>query len=960
MTPHTVLIVEDNPITRKMMRVTLASEGYTVVEAADGRSALALLERDAPDLILQDLLLSDMDGFDLVRQVRASAKGAAIPVLAISGFFSKIEQSRALQVGFTDYLFKPVEPAHLLATVDAYLRPASDLRGQPGRGRRVLIVDDDPLQLKLLKVQLEQLGFCVAAAGDGVEALEQARACSPDAIISDVLMPRMDGFRFCLAVRQQPRLAGVPVLLISAVYTEEVDHNLAQSVGASAFILRTPGNQEVIDTLLACFGRATAAPQGPVELPLEEYTHRVVRQLEQRVSLNATLTHRLARLEAELGILARVVETLQSTTTTEAVLGQLLLHCLDAAGISRGAAYLLDPDGRLSLKAWLGYAATAEGPLADFFGRIDLLHRVLDAGEPMEVNRTSTACNGSADLLAKSGAQAILLTPLLLGEKRLGVLEMASAHRELGEDWLTFAKGIGGQISQALELGRALSQLNASEQRYRDLVGGLDAVVWESDAEGRFTFVSSRAEALLGHSVGRWLEGPDFWPRLLHPDDREHTQALRRTAILGGRDHTLEYRVVSAEGRPLWLQDTVRVDLDGTKRAYRLRGVMVDVTQRKQAEETAQRREALLRSVMEGITDAIFVKDLAGRYLLMNPAGARFLGKAPEDLIGKHDGDLFSPGTAERILAEDRKVMSAGETCTTEEAITTGSVTRTFLTTKVPYRDSGGTLLGLIGIARDVTEQGRIKEHEAKLRVAREVQQGLFPAAPPQLAGLELAGAAYPAEATGGDYFDYIPLTDGSLLVAIGDACGHGFGAALLMAEARASLRTLTLTRTDLSEIMALLNRALVREKVMAQFVTLLLVRIDPHDRSLSHISAGHSTGHVLDSAGKVKATLQSGAPPLGIDLRFQFPLGPTTALAPRDMVLLMTDGVGEAKSAEGEHFGEDRALKVVRACHEEPAAAIVHNVYCAARAFSNDSPQDDDITAVVIKVGPGAVKDVL
>src|SRR5262249_12993395 len=145
-----ILVIEDNPITRKMVRVALTAEGYTALEAPDGRSALALMARQVPDLVLQDLLLPDVDGFDLVKQLRALRGGAAVPLLPISAFLSA-EQPRNLPPGFTDSLFNPVEPSPLARTVQAYLRPAAAARGKPGRGRRVLIADDDPVQLKLLK-----------------------------------------------------------------------------------------------------------------------------------------------------------------------------------------------------------------------------------------------------------------------------------------------------------------------------------------------------------------------------------------------------------------------------------------------------------------------------------------------------------------------------------------------------------------------------------------------------------------------------------------------------------------------------------------------------------------------------------------------------------------------------------------------------------------------------------------
>src|SRR5262249_31010245 len=112
--PVTVLVVEDNPITRKLIQVTLRSEGYEVLLAPDGRTALELLGRHRVDLILQDLLLPDIHGFDLVKQLRALPSGADAPILVISGYLSEIDQARGMQMGFNDFLCKPVEPSHLL------------------------------------------------------------------------------------------------------------------------------------------------------------------------------------------------------------------------------------------------------------------------------------------------------------------------------------------------------------------------------------------------------------------------------------------------------------------------------------------------------------------------------------------------------------------------------------------------------------------------------------------------------------------------------------------------------------------------------------------------------------------------------------------------------------------------------------------------------------------------------
>src|SRR5262249_36819872 len=169
--------------------------------------------------------------------------------------------------------------------------------------------------------------------------------------------------------------------------------------------------------------------------------------------------------------------------------------CLDAAGISRGAAYLFEGDGRLSLRAQLGYPGASAGPLAEIFGHAGLLHRGVEQGGPVAVNHSWWSGGPAAVLLPRTRARSILIAPLLLADERLGVLQLTSMSRDLGADWLCFAKAVATQISQAIKLARTLDRLSSLEQRYRELVQGLDAIVWEADARTvQLTFVTQQSD----------------------------------------------------------------------------------------------------------------------------------------------------------------------------------------------------------------------------------------------------------------------------------------------------------------------------------------------------------------------------------------------------------------------------------------------------------------------------------
>jgi sigma-B regulation protein RsbU (phosphoserine phosphatase) len=137
------------------------------------------------------------------------------------------------------------------------------------------------------------------------------------------------------------------------------------------------------------------------------------------------------------------------------------------------------------------------------------------------------------------------------------------------------------------------------------------------------------------------------------------------------------------------------------------------------------------------------------------------------------------------------------------------------------------------------------------------------------------------------------------------------------------------------------------------RFVTVFLARLDPRSQSFDYASAGHPSGYVLDAAGQVKARLKRLGVPLGIQPDIEYTVSPVISLSAGDIVLLLTDGIEEAMSPDNTFFGVDRILEVVRAHSERTAGEIVDALYRAVRDFSQDLPQLDDLTVVVVKVKP-------
>ena len=181
------------------------------------------------------------------------------------------------------------------------------------------------------------------------------------------------------------------------------------------------------------------------------------------------------------------------------------------------------------------------------------------------------------------------------------------------------------------------------------------------------------------------------------------------TKVLTGQTFSAVETFLSSPrgGRPVWVISRFTPLRDDAGELVGVVATSHDITERKRTEESLLQNHNLLRAVVEGTTDAVFVKDRRGRYVMINRAGARFLGKTIPEVIGRDDSALFPPSEARQVIEDDRSIMESGQTRTLEEVCTAGGVTRTYLATKWPWRDVRGQVIGLIGISRDVTERRR-------------------------------------------------------------------------------------------------------------------------------------------------------------------------------------------------------------------------------------------------------------
>jgi serine phosphatase RsbU (regulator of sigma subunit) len=252
-------------------------------------------------------------------------------------------------------------------------------------------------------------------------------------------------------------------------------------------------------------------------------------------------------------------------------------------------------------------------------------------------------------------------------------------------------------------------------------------------------------------------------------------------------------------------------------------------------------------------------------------------------------------------------------------------------------------------MADDLKE--RLKLQEA-MQVAQEVQQSLLPAQAAQVEGLDIACRNVYCDQTGGDYYDFIELSEEcGTLVAIGDVMGHGIGAALIMAAARAALRTHCMQETHLGKLLDRVNCVLAAETRHVRFVTMMLASLDAQAGTLRWASAGHGTPLLFDPHRLRFIDADGGHVPLGIDADVSYDQYEITGLRPGCVLLLGTDGLWEATSERGKMFGTQRVKDLILLHHRDSAEGIACRLEEALKDFRGEENAADDVTFVVVKL---------
>lgn len=262
-----VLVVDDILPNVKLLEAKLSSEYYDVITATSGDEALVKIQNDSPDIVLLDVMMPGMDGFEVCRRIKADPAVAHIPVVMVTALTDSSDRVRGLQAGADDFLSKPVNDTALMARVRSLVRlkmtvdewrvrentasqlgvteERANLMNEPVEGANILLVEDQDFETDKLITTFRQDNDTIKAVKSGMEAMEFAATQDFDLMIISLNLRNEDGLRLCSHLRSNERTRSVPILMLG---TEDDMGRIAHGleIGAHDYILRPIDRNEIL------------------------------------------------------------------------------------------------------------------------------------------------------------------------------------------------------------------------------------------------------------------------------------------------------------------------------------------------------------------------------------------------------------------------------------------------------------------------------------------------------------------------------------------------------------------------------------------------------------------------------------------------------------------------------------------------------------------------------------------
>jgi PAS domain S-box-containing protein len=687
-----ILVVDDTLDLLDLYSVWLKDAGYKVVPAASGAACLRLVTEELPDLVLLDVMLPDIDGIEVCKAIKSNEQTAAIPVINVSGRLTSAENAaEGLEAGADGYLTKPFEARTLLAHVRALLR------------------------MKQTEEALKQ-------------SQEQFRAAFDNAL--DAMLIADDNANYVDANPSACAMFGVTKEeMLQRKLSDFVDAGHRPEVEKAWQVLLKEGEQSGDFRVSRPDGTTRELEYRAKAGFLPNRHLSVLRDVTRRKQIEEEL--RLAHAELEKRVEQRTTELVASNSFlkneiiehqhTEQELRESEEHIrLMVDGIKDYAIFRLDTEGRIA--SWNEGSARLKGYRSDEI--IGKPHSICFTAEDIREGKPELALK----VAAAEGRNEDEYWIVRKDKSRFWANVIITALRD-DEHRLRGFVDITRDITERKRVEDALRQ---SEEQYRELVENISDIIYATDEKGVVTYVSP-AILSTGFKVYEVIGHP--FHEFIYPEDLPRTiSSFQQSA--SGHSEPLEFRIVTKTGGVRWVSKSSLPVFHGDRFAG-TRGLLVDITERKRAEEALQSTNQMLETLIYSSPLGIVVQEEDGNVSLWNPAAEQMLGWTEAEVLGRPNP--LVPNGKEADFEALRHDVMKGEGVTGLEKIRhRKDGTPIHLSLAVaPLIGADGESIGTVAIIADITERTRAEE---KLQETNQILSTLIQASPLAIVGLDPAG----------------------------------------------------------------------------------------------------------------------------------------------------------------------------------------------------------------------------
>jgi PAS domain S-box-containing protein len=746
---------------------------------------------------------------------------------------------------------------------------------------RILFVDDNR-DLRDYVSHILTPVHDVVTVKTGREALTAARSASFDLIVSDVMMPEMDGFALLEAVRSDRGLAAIPFIFLSAREGEEIE---GLRHGATDYLIKPFTAEELVARVNAAVDTARRREAFVEERTLQRWFDRQGDSTTNEIGLRA--------FADRLPIPIWQQDIFGSVSYTNRAWHDLLRLPQDPSSHTAEAwKRVIHPN--------------------DFPRMVERTTSAVDSRDAFELAYRLKPSDGDERAYRWYVARAVPQYDAN-GDFKGWIGSIIDMHEaQLREDT---------ERRLRLEASNALAQFQA-------LADNVPHVVYTRARDGSTDWANRRWYELTQLPPETALT-PDGWQQIMPPEDFARLTAVRVHAFARGEAYEAEVRlkaVQQPDAAYRWHLIRVVPVRDADDTIVRWIGTGTDVHDRRMA---AAERERDLRALSEALPTIVWTAtpDGAGEYF--NGRLTEYSGLSPDQAAGDGWLSLVHADDVERTADTWRASLEAGSRYEVNYRLRRNDgAYRWFSVCGLPLYDTNGSIVRWIGTCTDIDDAQRSYDRER--RASEAFQQAALPTSLPVVPGLTFS-AIYQAGSTealvGGDWYDAFRLTDGQVVLSVGDVMGSGLNAAVTMSSVRQAIRGAAQIFPDPCAVLDAADRALRSERPEA-IVTAFLAIFDPITGTLRYASAGHPAPFLRDDAGAIRE-LSGSDPPLGLRLEHQTESTRHIAIPDGAILVLYTDGLTEATRdvLEGE-AGLRRAMSSAAVLQStEPARTIADAV---------------------------------